>query len=459
LWASGGSVDLACRSLGLDYRVHEDSPNYLVTVLGRVYIDKRQERERAPRVSSFAVRRLVKRADRIERQFREEFLPDFLRDIRLREAVDFDRLSTDDLLAALEQLRDHFVHTTHVEVDIINVAANFYFERAKNKLAEHGLDAAACLAQMPETAYERALAEASAAPPFARREVLTAGLGHRAVLDYELAHPRYAEQSEALDKLGHHHAHSTRRFGAEPGNPVLAAGGTDLQLAVRTACRFAALKEDAKHHSLRELALLRRALLALDRRLGLEGQVFHLTFDEVLMLRERSPDDLRPVAIRRQERSAMFAGVAPLPPTLRIVDIEDASAGIEEPAETGDGVVRGTRVSGSAIVEGRARVVTAADAESGNPIPRFADGDIVVSSLVHPAWLPYFERAGGFVCEVGGWLSHTAILAREFDLPMVVGTRGARTIVDGTRIRLRLDGTIEVVADEGRAAVSAIAAE
>jgi len=141
------------------------------------------------------------------------------------------------------------------------------------------------------------------------------------------------------------------------------------------------------------------------------------------------------------------------------VEIEDASAGIHESAETSDSIVRGTRVSGSRVVEGRARVVTAAEAESGGAIPRFIDGDIVVSSLVHPAWLPYFERAGGFVCEVGGWLSHTAILAREYDLPMIVGTRDARTIVDGTPIRLHMDGTIEVVADEGRAAVSAVAAE
>jgi phosphohistidine swiveling domain-containing protein len=90
-------------------------------------------------------------------------------------------------------------------------------------------------------------------------------------------------------------------------------------------------------------------------------------------------------------------------------------------------------------------LVTPADAENGNPIAVLEDSDIIVSSMVHPAWLPYFRHVGGFVCEVGGWLSHTAIVAREFNLPMIVGTRGLRTIVDGSLIRLHPDGTVETV--------------
>ena len=56
----------------------------------------------------------------------------------------------------------------------------------------------------------------------------------------------------------------------------------------------------------------------------------------------------------------------------------------------------------------------------------FRDGDIIVASMINPAWLPYFSRAGGFVSEVGGWLSHPAILAREYDVTMIVGTAGRR---------------------------------
>ena len=133
MWASGGSVDLACRTLGLDYHVEEDQPNYLITVFGRLYVDKRQEHARAPKLSSFALRRLEKRADRIENEFRKEFLPDFVRDITLREAIDFDRMTTADIFAALEETYGSFIGATHVAVDIVNVAASIYLEQARKR--------------------------------------------------------------------------------------------------------------------------------------------------------------------------------------------------------------------------------------------------------------------------------------------------------------------------------------
>jgi phosphohistidine swiveling domain-containing protein len=69
--------------------------------------------------------------------------------------------------------------------------------------------------------------------------------------------------------------------------------------------------------------------------------------------------------------------------------------------------------------------------------------------MINPAWLPYFSRAGGFVSEVGGWLSHPAILAREYDVLMIVGTDGIGRIPDGSTVRLHLDGRVEVLG-EGR---------
>jgi phosphohistidine swiveling domain-containing protein len=314
-----------------------------------------------------------------------------------------------------------------------------------------------CLAHMPPTAYDSALAEAERVPCDARPALLAANLGHRAVLDYEISHPRYSEATEELERLCQPLAGSLRPVGVEQNDPVGTGAKPDLLRAVHVARRFATLKEDAKHHALRELAVLRRAVLAIDRRFGLDGLVFFLRFDELAGIAQRSIEEIRRIASRRQRQAALFAEISPLPPNLTIVHIEDASAG--EPSEVGDGVIRGTRVSGSHAVEGRARVVTPADTESGGAIPRFAEGDIVVSPMVHPAWLPYFDRAGGFVCEVGGWLSHTAILAREHDVLMIVGTRGARTIVDGSRLRLHLDGMVEIVADDGRSTASALAAE
>ena len=111
---------------------------------------------------------------------------------------------------------------------------------------------------------------------------------------------------------------------------------------------------------------------------------------------------------------------------------------------TGEGVLTGVRVSGSSSVAGRALVVNGGNA--ADVIGRMQEGDILVSPIVSPDWLPHFSRLGGVVAEVGGWLSHTAILAREFDLPMVVQVDGLASIVDGTYIEVSLDGAVRVIA-------------
>jgi phosphoenolpyruvate synthase/pyruvate phosphate dikinase len=89
--------------------------------------------------------------------------------------------------------------------------------------------------------------------------------------------------------------------------------------------------------------------------------------------------------------------------------------------------------------------VTEAEAEAGAPISGLENGDIIVAPMIHPAWLPYFDRAAGLVCEIGGWLSHTAIVAREYNMTMIAGTRGLNDIADGSLLRLYPDGTVEVL--------------
>ena len=179
------------------------------------------------------------------------------------------------------------------------------------------------------------------------------------------------------------------------------------------------------------MAVLRRAVLTLDRRFGLDGRVFWLRFDEVLSLNGQNATRLRALARRGRRRHSVCVIRPSLPSVLLAHDLEAASAG--DQATTGDesGAIRGTRVAGSKVVEARARVISEEDAELGNPMEDFRDGDIIVAPMINPAWLPYFSRAGGFVSEVGGWLSHPAILAREYDVAMIVGTEGIGRIADG----------------------------
>jgi phosphohistidine swiveling domain-containing protein len=151
-------------------------------------------------------------------------------------------------------------------------------------------------------------------------------------------------------------------------------------------------------------------------------------------------------------RLDIFGDLVPLESSLTIARLEDAAAGVATAASTQD--MAGTRVSGSGTVEGRACVCFGRDAKD-DTIPGFQQGDIVVSSMVPPGWVPYFRQAGGFVAEVGGWLSHTAIVARECDVSLIVGATGIRSIETGMRLRLHADGAIEIIDPQ----VSAVAAE
>jgi phosphohistidine swiveling domain-containing protein len=449
LWAAGGSVDVAARELGLTYRVG-DNPNYLVTILGRLYVDKREEHARALVISPLATRRLLRDADRIERDFREGFLPRFSDETRLLNVVDFEKLPTVELIAEIKRLYDRFVFDTHVSVDTINIAAGFYLERARKVLSADAIDPSSLLGHIPETHENHALAEIGAAPAKSRRWLLLKNFGHRAVLDYELAEPRYAEDLNTLNRMVAGRVQAGRP--SYQNTPVLSKSQAK---SVDVARRFQTLKEDAKHHSLAEMAVLRRAVLTLDRRFGLDGRVFFLRFDELFTLNGQSATRLRELAKLRQEEAARLRRSPSLPSMLTAQDLEAASAGDTGDTANASGAIRGTRVSGSKVVEARAHVITENDAELGNPMENFRDGDIIVATMINPAWLPYFSRAGGFVSEVGGWLSHPAILAREYDVAMIVGTEGIGRIVDGSQLRLNLDGRIEVVEEMAAGQVAA----
>jgi pyruvate,water dikinase len=92
-------------------------------------------------------------------------------------------------------------------------------------------------------------------------------------------------------------------------------------------------------------------------------------------------------------------------------------------------------------VEGRARVVT--DFASA----RLEPGDILVTAYTDPSWTPLFVGISGLVTEVGGLMTHGAVIAREYGLPAVVGVEGATTLIrDGQLIRVAgTDGYIEIL--------------
>ena len=93
--------------------------------------------------------------------------------------------------------------------------------------------------------------------------------------------------------------------------------------------------------------------------------------------------------------------------------------------------IRGFAAS-SGVVEGPARIV-----KSVEEIQRLQKGDILVCQITNPTWTPIFQKIAGAVSDIGGSMSHAAIVAREYGLPAVVGTGTATSrIKDGQRIRV-----------------------
>jgi len=95
----------------------------------------------------------------------------------------------------------------------------------------------------------------------------------------------------------------------------------------------------------------------------------------------------------------------------------------------------------SGVIEGRARVIfymEDADLE---------EGDILVTTFTDPSWTPLFVSIKGLVTEVGGLMTHGAVIAREYGLPAVVGVENAtRLIKDGQQIRVHgTEGYVEIL--------------
>jgi len=186
-----------------------------------------------------------------------------------------------------------------------------------------------------------------------------------------------------------------------------------------------------------ELAADQRALAERGSPLAAIGPAFFLTIDELVTALRTSRAELAPLV---RARRAEFARdqARPDPPGTFV----GAPPPVVLPPSGGD-LLRGLPAS-PGVVEGRARVMLGAQ-EIGSLEP----GEILVVHTTDVGWTPLFLIAAGVVTELGGPLSHAAVVAREFGVPSVVNVRGA-TIAIRTGDRVRVDGDRGVVERMGR---------
>ncbi|MFO0864895.1 MAG: PEP/pyruvate-binding domain-containing protein [Gemmataceae bacterium] len=268
--------------------------------------------------------------------------------------------------------------------------------------------------------------------------------GHRASHEMDLAQPRWAEQTDMLDSLA-------KGGGAQAGKAAATFDAEwqriakELRLAkfqipfvereLKNLHKLLGLREAGKHYMLMGYALIRRALVELDRRYKLEGRIFFLTRDELPTLISRPPSDevhrtawLDKANARKRRREIALSLMVP-----QVIFSDDPEAIGRAIEAGGENVFQGTPLS-AGIGEAVAWVLD--DVAGATPPP---ESYVLVCPTTDPAWVPLFANARGLVMETGGVLSHGAIVAREFGLPAVAGIADVHRRIR-TGQRLQVDG-------------------
>lgn len=191
------------------------------------------------------------------------------------------------------------------------------------------------------------------------------------------------------------------------------------------------LREHPKYYLVQHFDLVKQAILQEAAALVDAGilehpeEVFWLSLQEVKeVIATRRCD--RNVINRRKEKFRQEEKLTPP----RAITSEGEIITVRPGAGAPPGALAGSAVS-AGTVTGRARVILKLEQA------KIEKGDILVAPYTDPAWTPLFPLAGGLVTEVGGLMTHGAVVAREYGIPAVVGVeRATRRIRDGQQIRV-----------------------
>ncbi|MGG1658375.1 phosphoenolpyruvate synthase [Brevibacillus sp. NRS-1366] len=205
---------------------------------------------------------------------------------------------------------------------------------------------------------------------------------------------------------------------------------------------FSGFREYPKYGMVNRYFVYKQALLKEAEQLVQVGvihekeDIYYLTFEELHDVVRTNKLDYQIISKRKDEYQ-LYEKLTP--PRVITSDGEIIVGEYKRENLSAEAIV-GLPVS-SGVIEGRARVIlNMEDAD-------LEDGDILVTSFTDPSWTPLFVSIKGLVTEVGGLMTHGAVIAREYGLPAVVGVENATNLIkDGQRIRVHgTEGYIEIL--------------
>ncbi|WP_118973643.1 rifamycin-inactivating phosphotransferase [Taibaiella koreensis] len=205
---------------------------------------------------------------------------------------------------------------------------------------------------------------------------------------------------------------------------------------------YAGYREYPKYDIVSRYFIYKLALLKEARDLVQAGvlreqeDIYYLTFAEFREVLDSHRADHQLIA----ERKEAFRHYEKLSPPRVMTSEGERIAGAYKREDLPGNAIAGLAVS-SGMAEGRARVIL--DMKDAD----IEEGDILVTTFTDPSWTPLFVSLRGLVTEVGGLMTHGAVIAREYGLPAVVSVENAtRLIRDGQRIRVHgTEGYVELL--------------
>ncbi|WP_324655874.1 phosphoenolpyruvate synthase [Bacillus cereus] len=211
---------------------------------------------------------------------------------------------------------------------------------------------------------------------------------------------------------------------------------------IRNIRNFIGYREYPKYGMIHRYFIYKQALLKEAEKLVQNNvldeieDIYYLTFEELHEVVRTNKLDYK---IIHKQKNAYKLYEKLTPPRVITSDGEIITGKYKRENLPAEAIV-GLPVS-SGVVEGRARVIL--NMEDAN----LEDGDILVTAFTDPGWTPLFVSIKGLVTEVGGLMTHGAVIAREYGLPAVVGVENATKLIkDGQRIRVHgTEGYIEVL--------------
>jgi pyruvate,water dikinase len=275
--------------------------------------------------------------------------------------------------------------------------------------------------------------------------------GHRCFNELDIASPRWREVPDQVELMA-------QGLEAGPIDPSTAQATRDraqatlrgLPLLVRPFLAYAIdkaaegfrIREQAKSCWVATYGISRLVILEWGRRLASENRIaqrddaFFLTFADFWAWAAGYWNGEGAQSLVAERKRQLAAWQSQPDPADVILEKAESLEVVRPTARP----LQGNRLQGSGVSPGQAHGA-ASKLQSPSDAAHLKNGDILVARFTDPSWTPLFLRASGIVVEFGGYLSHGAIVAREFGLPAVVNIPGcfdaipdqAQLFVDGSR--------------------------